>query len=285
MKQKVFNEVVEWVEAHLATNPSIDDVARAVGYSRRYVYNIFYEFAGLPVGKYIRMRRMTLAAGKLKLTQQPISSIACQLHFDSHQTFSREFKKVFGRCPGQYRDSTFWDMSVLQQKAPLQHFEFPVPYLCVLKEQTFIGYGFNYTLSLSDDIPSRKNVTRAKITAGMISEEHDIYVLSDFSPAENNIYKMMVNGFIGMPESSSNNFCQSKRVTKSGLYLALEFSGTWEDFTLLSNNVYMKHIPALGLYRREGYDIEHFVSYKNADVGDASPVYNVRYFVPVNYIQ
>ncbi|AHW89298.1 transcriptional activator RamA [Klebsiella michiganensis HKOPL1] len=99
MKRAIFNEVVEWIESRLTINPAVDDIACGVGYSRRFVYNLFHEHAGLPVGKYIRMRRMTLAAGKLKLTQQSISSIACLLHFDSHQTFSREFKKPLALVP------------------------------------------------------------------------------------------------------------------------------------------------------------------------------------------
>ena len=66
MKRAIFNEVVEWIESRLTINPSVDDIACGVGYSRRFVYNLFHEHAGLPVGKYIRMRRMTLAAGKLR---------------------------------------------------------------------------------------------------------------------------------------------------------------------------------------------------------------------------
>lgn len=66
MKRAIFNEVVEWIESRLTINPAVDDIACGVGYSRRFVYNLFHEHAGLPVGKYIRMRRMTLAAGKLK---------------------------------------------------------------------------------------------------------------------------------------------------------------------------------------------------------------------------
>lgn len=165
MKRAIFNEVVEWIESRLTINPAVDDIACGVGYSRRFVYNLFHEHAGLPVGKYIRMRRMTLAAGKLKLTQQSISSIACLLHFDSHQTFSREFKKTFGLSPGAYRDSTCWDMSLLYQKVAPQGGGVPAPYLCFLEGQSFAGYGFNYTLSLTDDIATRKEVTRRKLPA------------------------------------------------------------------------------------------------------------------------
>lgn len=284
MKRMIFNEVVEWVESRLAINPSVDDIACGVGYSRRFVYNLFREHAGLPVGKYIRMRRMTLAAGKLKLTQQSISSIACLLHFDSHQTFSREFKKTFGLCPREYRDSPCWDMSLLHQKVALQGGSLSLPYLCFLEEQSFVGYGFNYTLSLTDDIATRKEATRRKIVGGTTSADRDIYILSECSPAARNIYKTAINGFIGTPFNSRTAAFREVRVAKRGLYLGLEFSGSWDDFILLSNRVYLQYLPELGLYRRKGYDIERFIPHKNVGSGSERTIYTLHYFVPVGYI-
>lgn len=284
MKRAIFNEVVEWIESRLTINPSVDDIACGVGYSRRFVYNLFHEHTGLPVGKYIRMRRMTLAAGKLKLTQQSISSIACLLHFDSHQTFSREFKKTFGLSPGAYRDSTCWDMSLLYQKVAPQGDGVPAPYLCFLEEQSFAGYGFNYTLSLTDDIATRKEVTRRKIAGGATGADRDIYILSACSPAAHNIYKTAINGFIGTPFNSRAASFREIRVAKRGLYLGLEFSGSWEDFIFLSNHVYLKYLPELGLYRREGYDIERFVPQENIALGNDRPIYTLHYYVPVGYI-
>lgn len=64
----------------------------------------------------------------------------------------------------------------------------------------------------------------------------------------------------------------------------MEFSGSWEDYVLLSNNVYMKHLPELGLYRREGYDIERFVQPQNVTSGNDRPYYTIQYFVPVAYL-
>ncbi len=284
MRNSAFNEIVEWIEAHLAINPSVADIASGVGCSRRTVYNVFYEYAGIPVGKYIRMRRMTYAAGRLKLTRQSISSIACQLHFDSPQTFSREFKKNFGRCPGEYRHSTYWDLSLLHQKVTSHDCRFPEPYLCLLEEQIFAGYGFNYTLSLSDDIASRKNITRRKITTSMFGDDRDIFILSDFFPAANNAYKTMINAFIGTPLNLRNDACREIRIAKRGWYLGLDFSGSWEEFTLLSNHVYMKYLPELGLYRRQGYDIERFVPLKRAGIENTRSIYTIQYFVPVAYI-
>ncbi|MGS4606339.1 hypothetical protein ACKUT0_20945 [Klebsiella oxytoca] len=46
----------------------------------------------------------------------------------------------------------------------------------------------------------------------------------------------------------------------------------------------MKHLPELGLYRREGYDIERFVQPQNVTSGNDRPYYTIQYFVPVAYL-
>jgi AraC-like DNA-binding protein len=49
---------------------------------------VFYQYGQLPIGQYIRLRRLTIAAVSLRLTRQPIAAIAWQLSYDSPQTFS-----------------------------------------------------------------------------------------------------------------------------------------------------------------------------------------------------
>ncbi|WP_434659126.1 helix-turn-helix domain-containing protein [Klebsiella sp. MISC125] len=284
MRNVIFNNMVEWIEARLAINPSVDDIAHGIGCSRRSVYNVFQEYGGLPVGKYIRMRRMTLAAGKLKLTRQSISSIAYLLNYDSHQTFSREFKKTFGLQPREYRASKFWDMTLLFQRIVSERGGLTTPYLCILEEQTFTGYGFNYLLCPTSDISSRKEITRRKVAGRVSCGEENLYILSDFSPSMDNDFKIRVNGFIGAPLTQRNTLFRDVKVVKGGLYLRFDFNGSWSDFTFLSNNVYMKFLPELGLYRREGYDIEHFISQKGALFENEWPVYTLQYYVPVEYI-
>lgn len=103
-------------------------------------------------------------------------------------------------------------------------------------------------------------------------------------PAAHNIYKTAINAFIGTPFNSRAASFREVRVAKRGLYLGLEFSGSWEDFILLSNHVYLKYLPELGLYRREGYDIERFVPQENIPLGNDRPIYTLHYYVPVGYI-
>lgn len=53
----------------------------------------------VPLGEYIRKRRLCRAAILVRLTAKSMLDIALSLHFDSQQSFSREFKKLFGCSP------------------------------------------------------------------------------------------------------------------------------------------------------------------------------------------
>ncbi|EFC0398052.1 helix-turn-helix transcriptional regulator, partial [Escherichia coli] len=82
-------------------------VARS-GYSRRNLQLLFKRFVGMPVGKYIRLRRVSRSAVLLRLTNLPLSVISTTLCYDSQQTFTREFKKHTGYTPKQYRENKVW---------------------------------------------------------------------------------------------------------------------------------------------------------------------------------
>ena len=84
-----------------------------MGYSRRFVYDVFYQYGQLPIGQYIRLRRLTIAAVSLRLTRQPIAALAVK--HDSPQTFSREFKR-FSLSPREYRCAAHWDTAKLLKK-------------------------------------------------------------------------------------------------------------------------------------------------------------------------
>ncbi|EOI5912309.1 GyrI-like domain-containing protein, partial [Klebsiella pneumoniae] len=73
----------------------------------------------------------------------------------------------------------------------------------------------------------------------------------------------------------------SSLTTRSGLYVGVEFYGSWSRYARLSSDLYMELLPSLGVSRRDGYDIECFITRhaEGEEAGDRR--YRVRYFIPV----
>lgn len=53
---------------------------------------------------------------------------------------------------------------------------------------------------------------------------------------------------------------KSSLTTRSGLYVGVEFYGSWSRYARLSSDLYMELLPSLGVSRRDGYDIECFIT-------------------------
>lgn len=73
----------------------------------------------------------------------------------------------------------------------------------------------------------------------------------------------------------------SSLTTRSGLYVGVEFYGSWSRYARLSSDLYMELLPSTGVSRRDGYDIECFITRhaEGEEAGDRR--YRVRYFIPV----
>lgn len=63
--------------------------------------------------------------------------------------------------------------------------------------------------------------------------------------------------------------------------MGVEFYGSWSRYTRLSSDLYLERLPTLGVSRRDGHDIECFMT-RHAEGGEAEEKrYHVRYFIPV----
>ncbi|MDW9205222.1 helix-turn-helix domain-containing protein [Escherichia coli] len=95
IKQLTIKAILEYIEEHIGVKPiDIETIVCFSGYSRRYLQTLFKSCMGVPIGRYIQLRRVSRAAVLLRLTSLPLVSIAGKLCYDSQQTFSREFKKT-----------------------------------------------------------------------------------------------------------------------------------------------------------------------------------------------
>lgn len=102
-RKTVVKETLNYIETHLDEDLPLNQIADALHYSKFYLARIFAEETGCTVYKYIKRRRLTLAARKLAETKQPIVDIAYEAHYDSQQAFTLAFKQLYGCTPNSYR--------------------------------------------------------------------------------------------------------------------------------------------------------------------------------------
>lgn len=82
---------------------TIEDIAEHAGFSTDYFNRIFLAHTGFNVMEYLRFCRMRKAALLLRLTNESILDIALQCGYETHESFSRAFKKQYGVSPAEYR--------------------------------------------------------------------------------------------------------------------------------------------------------------------------------------
>lgn len=95
IKQLTIKAILEYIEDNIEVKSiDIESIVCFSGYSRRYLQSLFKSHMGVPIGRYIQLRRVSRAAVLLRLTSLSLASIAGKLCYDSQQTFTREFKKT-----------------------------------------------------------------------------------------------------------------------------------------------------------------------------------------------
>ncbi|MFN7899047.1 MAG: helix-turn-helix domain-containing protein [Synechococcaceae cyanobacterium] len=100
-RQRVFEELLEWIRAHLGETISLTVLERRSGYSRRALQLAFQQRFGCGPMQWIRRQRLEQARWAL-LHPEPednVSSIASRCGFSSLAMFSRDFAAFFGQRP------------------------------------------------------------------------------------------------------------------------------------------------------------------------------------------
>jgi AraC family transcriptional regulator len=93
----------DYVELHLDRRITLGQLAQAAGYSPWHATRLFREYVGLAPSDYLRARRLSVAAMKLRDTPERVLDVALGAGFDSHDGFTRAFAYRFGLTPNRYR--------------------------------------------------------------------------------------------------------------------------------------------------------------------------------------
>lgn len=82
---------------------TIEDIAKNAGFSVDYFNRIFLAHTGFNVMEYLRFCRLKNAARQLRGTDENVLDIALQNGYETHESFTRAFKKQYGVPPTEYK--------------------------------------------------------------------------------------------------------------------------------------------------------------------------------------
>lgn len=94
---------LDYTEAHLTDDVDYEAVAKQAYSSTFHFQRMFSLLCGYPLGDYIRMRRLTLAAEELIRTNDRMIGIALKYGYDTPESFSRAFTRFHGITPTDAR--------------------------------------------------------------------------------------------------------------------------------------------------------------------------------------
>lgn len=99
--------VVEFMEANLNRELSLNELAQSANVSRSHLCHLFKTQTGVTPGQYLKSLRMQKARELLETTLLSLKQITAEVGLKDESHFMRDFKKAYGLTPSQYRANHF----------------------------------------------------------------------------------------------------------------------------------------------------------------------------------
>ena len=96
-------KALDFIDKHIEDKLFLADIAKSIGYSPFYVSRMFSQKMGISIVSYIRIRKLQFAFSSLQKSKT-ILEVAYQYGFESHEGFTRSFKRFFGFSPKVIKD-------------------------------------------------------------------------------------------------------------------------------------------------------------------------------------
>ena len=102
----LYQKVISYLSKHYMENILLSEVAREFGYNVKYLSHALHNLTGMNFRRLLNVYRVNYAKALLRGAKNTsISYVAGESGFGALNTFNREFKKIVGMTPREYRES------------------------------------------------------------------------------------------------------------------------------------------------------------------------------------
>jgi len=202
---------LKYIEDNLKTDFSLNDVAKAAGYSEYHFLRVFKQVTNFTPANYIRKRRLSEVAREVDASDRSISDIAFEYGFNSKENFTRAFKAEHNILPTEYK--TFGNSLKLFDRLCLNTDPFEViPEIVMLDGFSLLGFHSN-----EDYVPKFWNLYNCKKLSLRLSGGKSV---TDYGVSSWNNEKKKVDYFIGIKKDDANGDISgtSRLEISGGLY-------------------------------------------------------------------
>jgi len=147
-----------YIESHFASELTLEQIASQVSTSPHYLTRAFGAVTGHSLMRYVRGRRLTVAARRLAQGAPDILDVAIEAGYGSHEAFTRAFRDQFGLTPEAVRSQRHLDNVRLVEPIRMDQStptKLAPPRFETSKALLVAGIGERYSCESSAAIPSQ----------------------------------------------------------------------------------------------------------------------------------
>src|SRR5215471_3560234 len=98
-------KVLVHIQKSLDSPVSLEELAAIASFSPFHFHRVFRGMVGESVKEHVRRLRLERAAHRLRFTGKPVTELAFEAGYETHESFTRAFHTMFGESPTEFRNN------------------------------------------------------------------------------------------------------------------------------------------------------------------------------------
>lgn len=221
--RQIIQASADYIDSHLKEPLCVEMLASLAGFSAYYYCRLFSLYMEMPVMEYVRRRRLAYAAAEV-CEGKRILDVAMDYGFESHNGFTKAFRKVYGYSPDEYRRRVSPHRPIAPNPLRGQKGNFPIqPEVRIEQRDGFYVAGM--VLQTSDAVSSIAQQPALWNQMWLAEQDNKLYAMvrpkqhGEFyfsAPQGNGLYRLMTGVKVEDPELVTGELCVDR--VPEGLY-------------------------------------------------------------------